>query len=39
MSSSSTILYSGFRWAVHDDAEFVEADVGDYALGEHTAAR
>jgi UDP-glucose 4-epimerase len=24
-------LYSGFRWAVHDDAEFVEADVGDYA--------
>lgn len=25
-------LYSGFRWAVHDDAEFVEADVGDYAL-------
>jgi len=25
-------LYSGFRWAVHDDAEFVEADVGDYPL-------
>ena len=24
-------LYSGFRWAVHDDAEFVEADIGDYA--------
>lgn len=25
-------LYSGFRWAVDDAAEFVEADVGDQAL-------
>ena len=22
-------LYSGFRWAVHEAAEFVEADIGD----------
>lgn len=25
-------LYSGFRWAVDDAAEFVEADVGDHPL-------
>lgn len=25
-------LYSGFRWAVDEAAEFVEADVGDYPL-------
>jgi UDP-glucose 4-epimerase len=25
-------LYSGFRWAVDDAAEFVEGDVGDYEL-------
>ena len=25
-------LYSGHRWAVHKDAEFVEGDVGDTAL-------
>lgn len=25
-------LYSGFRWAVDDAADFVEADVGDYPL-------
>lgn len=25
-------LYSGFRWAVDNEAEFVNADVGDYTL-------